>query len=108
MAHFRRVEAHRALTEGRPEEAIPLYEQSVAEETAELSDYLELAEASMKTERADQALRWYESVLSSFPYHRDALQGLLEAASQLHDDRRRDDALRKLQILGWSCEPGDD
>ena len=108
QAHFRRVEAHRALTEGRPEEAIPLYEQSVAEETAELSDYLELAEASMKTERADQALRWYESVLSSFPYHRDALQGLLAAASQLHDDRRRDDALRKLQILGWSCEPGDD
>ena len=108
QAHFRRVEARKALTEGRPEEAIPLYEQSVAEETAELSDYLELAEASMQADRADQALRWYESVLSSFPYHRDALQGLLAAASELQDDRKRDDALRKLAILDWTCEPGDD
>lgn len=107
QAHFRRVEARKALAEGRPEEAIPLYEQSVAEETAELSDYLELAEASMKAGRADQASRWYKSVLSSFPYHRDALQGLLAAASELQDDRKRDDALRKLEILDWTCEPGD-
>ena len=106
QAHFRRVEASKAIEEGRPGEAVALYEQSIAEGTAEVSDYLALAAAHLESGTADRAARAYQGVLSSFPYNREALVGLLEAATALEDSRLRDEVQRKLRILDWPCRPG--
>ena len=103
QAHFRRVEARKAVAEGRPEEAVPLYVQSVEEETAEFSDYLELAAAYREVDRAQEAAKVYEQVLSSDPYNQAALQGILETSTTLGDDRREEDATRKLELLNWPC-----
>lgn len=106
-AHFRRVEARRAVSEGRAVDAIPLYEQSIVDGTAEVSDYLELAAAHMEVGDADKAARAYQGVLASFPYNHEAVEGLLEAASELGDPSLQEDARRKLQILDWPCSEGD-
>ncbi len=107
QAHFRRVEARKAIEEGQLEAAIPLWEQSIAEGTAEVSDYLELAEAQLRLGAAGEAVARYEGVLSSFPYNRDALAGLLRAAAAAEDSGRQEDARRKLLILDWPCEVTD-
>ena len=104
LAHFRRVEARKQAAAGKPEEAIPLYAESVTTGTAELSDYLELAAVNLATGRVEDALQGYEGILSSYPYHHAALEGLVEAATEAGEQPKLDDAVRKLKILDWPCK----
>ncbi len=104
QAHFRRVEARKLTAAGQPEQAIPLYAQSVSEGAAELSDYLELAAANLAVGRVGDALEGYEGILSSYPYHHAALEGLIEAARESGEQPKLEDAVRKLKILDWPCK----
>ena len=104
QAHFRRIEARKLAEAGNPEEAVPLYVQSVTDGTAELSDYLELASANLAAGQVEEALQGFEGILSSYPYHRSALEGLVEAAQATGGQRQLEDASRKLKILDWPCK----
>ena len=104
LSHFRRVEARRLVEAGRSEEAIPLYTQSVTEGTAELSDYLELASANLSVGRMADAMRGFEGVLATYPYHHEALEGLRLAATQHGDSEQSQEAIGKLAILDWPCK----
>lgn len=103
QAHFRRVEARKLVESGHPEDAIPLYTQSVSEGTAELTDYLELAAANLAAGRLAEALRGYEGVLSTYAFDRLALEGLLAAATEAGEQQKAEDAARKLATLDWPC-----
>lgn len=104
QAHFRRVKARKLVEESHLEEAIDLYVQSVGDGTAELSDYLELANANLAAGHSADALLGFEGVLETFPYNRSALQGLTAAAIRTGARQKAEDASRKLEILEWTCK----
>jgi tetratricopeptide (TPR) repeat protein len=104
QAHFRRVEARKKMAAGEPEAAIALYRESVVAGTAELSDYLELATANLEAGNREEAVRGYEGVLDSYPYHRPALEGLVEALTPVGPTQNLAEAQRKLEVLDWPCK----
>lgn len=103
QAHFRRVEARERVDAGEPDAAIPLYLESVTDGTAELSDFLELAAANLAAGDSVEAVKGYEGVLRSYPYHRDALEGLAAAAAAAGASEALAEAQGKLEILDWPC-----
>jgi tetratricopeptide (TPR) repeat protein len=104
QAHRRRIEARRHLEDDRPDLAIPLYSQSIAEGTAELPDYQELAEAHLAAGSLEEASKGYRGILSSHPYNRAALEGELETARLLGDDRLAAYARDRIAVLDWNCK----
>ncbi len=104
QAHLRRLEARRLAEAGRPGEAIELYRQSIQEGTAELSDYLELAGANLAAGDVDEARHGYRGILSSHPYHRQAWEGLHQAATVMADEETAAEAERVLGLLTWPCK----
>ena len=81
---------------GDPEAAILLYAESVADGTAELPDYLELAAANLAAGRFVEAVKGYEGVLRSYPFHREALEGLAGAAAAAGASEAQTEARGKL------------
>jgi tetratricopeptide (TPR) repeat protein len=98
-AHFLRLEAEEAVTAGEMVRAIEIYSGIVADGVRELTDYLSLAEAWLRLGDGAKAFAWYESVLLTQPYNREALEGLARAAGMTHRNEDAERCRERLELL---------
>ena len=65
----------------------------------ELADYLSLAAAWLRLGEGANAFAWYESVLRTAPYDREALEGLAKAADLIHRNDVAEHCRERLELL---------
>ncbi len=65
----------------------------------ELADYLALAAAWLRLGDGAKAFAWYQSVLETEPYHRQALEGLAGAAERTQRDEVAERCRERLELL---------
>jgi tetratricopeptide (TPR) repeat protein len=102
-SHGLRLEAEEALSAGDPGKAVEAYLQIIADGTAELEDYVSLGGACLAVGRPSEALGWFEKALEEAPYERDALEGLVRAATAVGEDERARRAEARVELLTSHC-----
>jgi tetratricopeptide (TPR) repeat protein len=98
-AHYLRLEAEEAVAAGEMARAIEIYSGIVADGVKELSDYLALAAAWLRLGDGANAFAWYESVLLTQPYDREALEGMARAAEVIQRNEVADRCRQRLELL---------
>lgn len=78
---------------GRPEQAVPLLERSIALEPGRAESYNDLANAQQGLRRFEEAIANYDRALTSFPDYAEALANRSVALNEL---KRCDEALRDI------------
>jgi tetratricopeptide (TPR) repeat protein len=98
-AHFLRLEAEEAVAAGETARAIEIYSGIVADGVKELRDYLALAAAWLRLGDGAKAFAWYESVLQTEPYNREALEGLAQSAGMIDRNEVAERSRQRLDLL---------
>ncbi len=101
-AHALRLEALDAGRAGNGEGAIRIYEEMAAAGIAGLEDYLEAGRLLLELGDGRRAYGWFEGVLETDPYQREALEGRAAAADALG---RREVARQDRERLGLLASP---
>jgi hypothetical protein len=103
QAFRRRLEAREARESGRPFEAIRVYTELAAAGTANVEDYLAAGHVLLEIEDYPAAASWFEGLLSTAPYHRQAIEGLIEASLDGRQPERAELQRRRLELLASPC-----
>lgn len=102
-SHALRLEAEEALSREDAAGAVEAYSKIIANGTAQLEDYVAIGQACLEAGQHSQAFTWFEKILETEPYERDALQGLARAAQTLGREEAARQARERVELLSSPC-----
>jgi len=103
QAYRKKLEARDAVAAGDREEALLIYNDLASMGLAETDDYLAAGSLYLEAGDLEKAFGWFEQILASNPYKREALEGLAEAAEGLGRAEAAAQARARADLLAWPC-----
>jgi tetratricopeptide (TPR) repeat protein len=103
QAYRTKLEAQDAAAAGDAEGALRMYNDLASAGLAEEEDFLAAGSLYLGVGDFERAYRWYEQILESNPYQREALDGLAEAAGDLGRTEVAAQARARADLLAWPC-----
>jgi tetratricopeptide (TPR) repeat protein len=102
-AHRWRIEAEDALATDRPDAALEALRRIEAEGLAGVDDRLRIGEALLGSGRGAEALSEFTRIVAEAPFHREALEGTVRAATLLGLEEPAAGARQRLELLATPC-----
>ena len=103
QAYGKKLEAQDAAAAGDAEGALRMYSDLASAGLAEEDDFLAAGSLYLEAGNIERAYRWYEQILESNPYKREALEGLAAAADGLGRTEIATQARARADLLAWPC-----
>ncbi len=103
QAYRTKLEAQDAAAAGDTEGALRMYNDLASAGLAEEEDFLAAGSLYLGVGNFERAYRWYEQILESNPYQREALDGLAEAAEGIGQEDAANQARARADLLAWPC-----